>query len=304
MIFNVPDELTCKVHDDKVKFKINDISSNWINSDDPFIQRIDSDNINPFFIEKHLAKEIAIKNALDEGWALLDNEKYSRAVDKFDEVLYYDSNYSQALMGKSRALFHQKHFVKSLRYYKRAVKSDNYLKDIEYYKLLIKESNMERSNFPKIKLNIYAGDEYFSKGDFQKAVESYDKALVNPSKFRDKILSKLLNKKATALVKLNRFDESRDCFSKSGNNDYAYFGQGFCEYKMGLEINDNFKQLLDIDKEYQLKQAQILMELGFFTQSLKICDWLMDNHFMVDEFYMDLLSCKVDAMKRAGHGLQ
>ena len=62
--------------------------------------------------------------------------------------------------------------------------------------------------FPKIKQNIYTGDELFTKGEYEKAVSYYDRALNDPSKFRDKISSKLLNKKATALIKLEKYEDA------------------------------------------------------------------------------------------------
>jgi tetratricopeptide (TPR) repeat protein len=286
-ILNIPDELTCEIRQDKVRFSINGISTNWMDRNDSFTERIDIDNLNPNRLADHLVKEIKIKNTLDEARDYLNKKKYPKAIEKLDEVLYYDPAYGEALMIKSHALFGQKHFVKSLRHYRRAVKADESLKDNDYYRLLLKSANDERSNFPKIKLNIYAGDEHYSKGEYKKAVESYDKALINPSRFKEKILSKLLNKKGSALLKLGRYDDAYECFKKS-NNDFSHFGQGVCEYNLGLEINDEFKGLLNIDKKYQLKQAVILDDMGFHEESMTICNHLYKNHFKCDDFYRKL----------------
>ena len=284
---NIPDELTCETRQDKVRFSINGISTNWMDSNDSFIERIGIDNLNPKRLAEHLFKEIEIKNSLDEAVNYLDKERYSKAIEILDDVLYYDPAYAKALMIKSHALFGQKHFVKSLRHYKRAVKADESLKDNDYYRLLLKSANDERSNFPKLKLNIYAGDEHFAKGEYEKAVESYDKALINPSRFKEKIFSKLLNKKGSALLKLGRYDGAYECFKKS-NNDFSYFGQGLCEYNLGLEINEEFKGLLNIEKKYQLKQAVILDDVGFHEESMTICNHLYENHFECDDFYRKL----------------
>jgi len=284
---NIPDELTCETRQDKVRFSINGISTNWMDRNDSFTERIDIDNLNPKRLADHLVKEIKIKNTLDEARDYLNKEKYPKAIEKLDEVLYYDPAYGEALMIKSHALFGQKHFVKSLRHYRRAVKADESLKDNDYYRLLLKSANDERSNFPKLKLNIYAGDEHYSNEEYEKAVESYDKALINPSRFKEKILSKLLNKKGSALLKLGRYDEAYEC-SKKSNNDFSHFGQGVCEYNLGLEINDEFKGLLNIDKKYQLKQAVILDDVGFHEESMTICNHLYENHFECDDFYRKL----------------
>lgn len=296
---NIPNELDYEIEGNSVKFEIMNVSTYWISSDDSFLKRIDKDNLNKCFLTEHLIKEIEIKNILDDAIRLLNNSRFHKAIGKLDEVIYYDEDYSQALINKSYALRGEKHFVKSLRYYKRAVKVNPDFKDIEYHKLLLSEANDERSNFPKLKLNIYAGDEHFAKGEFEKAVESYNRALANPSKFKDKILSKLLNKKATALVKMEEYDEAYVCFKKA-DEDYAFFGQGYCEFKLGREVNDKFKALLDVDKAHQLKQASVLNELGFYSESLEICDCLMENHFKADDYYHNLLECKINALDGLG----
>lgn len=296
---NIPDMLACEVHDGKVKFSIDDISTNWMKADDSFTIRVNKDNINPACPIKHLKKEIGIKNTLDEGVFFLKSGKYPKAIICFDEVLFYDPEYGDALLYKSHALRAQKHFVKALRYYKRSVNADESLKDIEYHKTLMKEANDERSNFPKLKVNIYNGDEHFAKGEFEKAVESYNRALVNPSKFKDKILSKLLNKKATAFVKMDDYQNALDSFKKSLEvevNDYAVFGRGVCEFKLNQDINEKFKTRLNITKRQMLKQAIILNELGEYEKSLKITDHLSKNHYRADDFYKKLNKARKSAL--------
>lgn len=300
MTFNVPDEITCSFHDDKVKFSLDGLSTGWMDRDDLFIERIDKSVLNSVFLKEHIIKEIEIKNALDEAKRYLDSQKFSKAIAIFDEVLFYDFSYGEALIFKSYALFGQHHFVKSLRYYRKAVCSDSRLEDVEYYRMLLKSANEERSNFPKLKRNIYAGDENFTKGDYVSAVESYNRALANPSRFKEKILFKLLNKKGTALLKLDDFKNAFDCFGQSLDveaNDYAYFAKGLCEFSLGVEIDDSFKGFLKIDKECMLEQVMVLNESGFFTQSLAICDFLMKNHFRTDEFYLKLLNFKKYALE-------
>lgn len=284
---------------DKIRFEIDDVSTNWVNNDDSFINRIDEDNLNPDCPEKHLKKEIEIKNRLDEGIVFFNEEKYPKAIGCFDDVIYYDSNYAEALFFKSRCLQAQGHFVKALRYYRKAINADGSFEDIGYHKTLQRQANEERSNFPKIKLNIYNGDEYFARADYNNALESYDRALSNPSKFKEKILFKLLNKKATALFRLNRFDESLDCFFKSLNskrNDYAIYGIGCCQYRMELELIDEFKRPLAITKEQSINQILILNDLGFFRQSLLISTGILENHFVLDELYFKLVECKIHAL--------
>ena len=293
---NIPDELAYETASDKVRLSINGKSTNWICKDDSFLKRIDESNLNHDRLCKHLEKEIEIKNVLDEGLSHLGRESYPKAVFKFDEVLYYDPDYAEALINKSHALFAQKHFVKSLRYYRRSVKADSSLRDDEYYRLLLRSANDERSNFPKIKMNIYAGDEHFTRGEYEKAVESYDKALMNPSRFKEKILSKLLNKKGMALLKLEEFERAYDCF-KASKNEFGHFGCGVCEHELNLEINDEFKRLLDIDKRSQLRQAIVLKESGFEEEAFLISNHLYENHFKCDDFYRMLIGVRSDLVK-------
>ena len=299
MISNVPEEISYEIKANKVRFILNGVSTNWMGEDDLFIKRIDKDNLNNIFLTQHLAKEIEIKNVLDEGIGFLKSDKYSKAIENLDEVLFYDPEHGEALINKSFSLRGQKHFVKALRHYKLAVKCEGSLEDIEYYKSLLKQANDERADFPKLKSNIYAGDEHFSKGDYESAVESYNRALSNPSKFKDKILSKLLNKKATALLKLNEYDEALACFKESqiaGADDYATFGRGLCEHELGLQLNDEFKNKLNITKKQMLNQAQILNDSGYFAESLIICDYLCRNHFKINDFYLKLLNARRNAM--------
>lgn len=301
---DIPDELKYDICHDKIRFSLDGLTTNWMGQDDPFIGRIRSDKLNPVFLDEHLLKEIEMKNILDKAFRLVDDEKYSKAIGLFDEVLFYDDGYVEALFGKSRALEAQGHFVKALRYYKRAAGCG--FEDAEYYRTLLGQANDERNGFPKLKLNIYAGDEHFSKGEFEKACESYDKALVNPSKFKDMILFKLLNKKATALMHLERFDEALACFDESLDvkpNDYAYFGQGYAKYELGKRVGGKFKSILKIDKKHMLKQALILNDKGFFKESLAICDFLFENHFRTDDFYFRILAAKRFALGELGSDL-
>lgn len=303
MISNLPDAVKCETKNANVKFIFKNLSTDWMSDDDSFVQRIEESNLNPVFLEKHLVKEFEIRNSLEEGISLLKAEKYPKAIEKFDVVLFYDPEYGEALLNKSFALFGQKHFVKSLRTYRKAIKADDSLKDIEYHKTLINKANEERDNFPKIKLNIYAGDEHFAKGEFEKAIESYDKALANPSRFRDTILSKLLNKKATALLKLDEFEKARECFKKSIEaeaNDYATFGEGICDYNLGFDIPEGFRNYLDITKAQMLTQILILNDLGFCSESLDISDFLWRNHFRIDDFYIKLAQSRKFTMEKLG----
>lgn len=296
---DVKTDLSVESNQNQVRFTVNGKATSWMDLDDSFVERIRFGNLNRNFLDEHLFKEIEIKNTLDEGIVHLNHERYQKAVKCFNEAIYYDECYAAALINKSYALRGQGHFVKSLRHYKKAVKCDDGLKDIEFHKSLIRQANGERDNFPKIKSDIYAGDEHFTRKEYEKAIESYDKALASPSGFKEKILSKLLNKKATALVKLERYGEALDCFRKSltaGANDYAYFGQGFCEHELDLKLSDEFLRPLKITKRQSLIQAEILNEMGFFAESLKICDYLFENHFRNDDFYCELIDVRQYAM--------
>lgn len=287
--------LTIFKNENRIKFAAGDLITSWISKDDGFIKRIQFENLNPFFLQRHLEKEIEIKNILDDAVMMLDNGKYANAISMLDDVLYYDSEYGEALFFKSKAIFAQGHFVKSLRHYRRAVKADSSLKDIEYHKLLLKKSSEERDNFPKIKRNIYAGDEYFSKGDFKKALESYDKALVNPTSFKTKILSKLLNKKATALIRMDMISQALEVFGESVSvkpNDYAYF-------YLGLYSDIGYiENALKITKKQLLLKAGRLHEFGKDTLPLECVDSFLDNHFKVDDDYIDALNLKLGVLKR------
>lgn len=292
MSYNIPDELDCEVSGNRVRLCINGLSTFWIGRDDSFFERIDTDNLNQELRIKHLKKEIQIKNALDDGISLFKSQKYGKAIEKIDDVLFYDPDYAVALLFKSYCLCSQRHFVKALRHYRRAVSADKSLKDLEYYRTLLGKANDERSNFPKLKLNIYAGDEHFANSEYQSAIESYNRALQDSSRFKQKILPKLLNKKATAYLKLNDFKKALECFTDSldvGKSDYAIFGKGICEYELDLDIDPEFRGCLGISKRQMLKQASVLKNRGYRDDSLRILDFLRENHFKNDELYKKMV---------------
>ena len=288
MSCNIPGELDCEASGNLVRIFIDGLSTYWIGRDDSFFERIDEDNLNQELRIKHLKKEIQIKNTLDNGISLFKSQKYTKAIEKLDEVLFYDSEYGEALLFKSYCLCCQGHYVKALRHYRRAVRACESLKDIEYHKALLAKANDERSNFPKLKQNIYAGDEHFARGEYQMAIESYSRALQDSSRFKQKILSKLLNKKATAYLKLDDFTEALECFKESldvERSDYAIFGRGICEYELDLDIDSGFRGFLEISKRQMLKQASVLKDLGYHEDSMRILKFLRENHFKNDEVY-------------------
>lgn len=285
---------------DNVKFGVGKSVTSWMDLQDGFIERIQFDRLNPCFLEMHLSKEIEIRNCLDEGIRFLRDERYQKAIEYFGDVLYYDPEYGEALFFKSKALFGQGHFVKSLRTYKKAIRADARIEDGEYHMLLLRKSSEERDSFPKIKRNIYAGDEHFAKGEFEKALESYDRALANPTKFKNRILSKLLNKKATALMRLDMFGDAVSVFSESVKakpNDYAYFYLGLLDYDLHSET---FRNHLNITKRQILMKAEKLDEVGEYDLALECLDEFLDNHYRVDEDYRKALNLKVMTLKHLG----
>ena len=297
-IENLALELEIDEKDDRVKIALGDVSTKWISRDDLFIERICDENINPFYRTLHLTREIEVKNILDRGIELLNLQKYGKAIKCFDESIFFDENYADALFNKSHALFNQGHFVKSLRFYKKAIKS-GYPKDIEYHKLLLKKSSEERDNFPKIKKNIYAGDESAAKGEFERALDFYDRALMNPSKFKSKIIYKLLNKNGLVLVRLNRIDEALESFEASNqalDNGLAYFGIGYCRHSLGEDCADSLKKAEGIDKKYLLKKALIFNDIKLYDDALDAFNLFLHNHFRLDSGFKSAIEGKMIAL--------
>ena len=93
--------LTICKKEGKLRFIVGDVGTSWMSPDDDFIDRINFDKLNPCFRERHIAKEIGIKNTLDMGIGFLENEKYSKAIECLDEVLYYDLKSSALPYSKS-----------------------------------------------------------------------------------------------------------------------------------------------------------------------------------------------------------
>lgn len=235
-----------------------------------------------------------IEGLLDEGYDFLKSGRYAKAIECFDEILFFDPKCGKAMMGKSHSLYGEGHFVKALRYYKCAVKASEALKDVEYHKLLLKKSGEERDAFPKLKQLIYAGDEHFRSGEYEKALESYEKALATPSKQKEKILFKLLNKEAATHLNLNDFESALVCFDESLNqlnNDYAWYGKGVCEYELKLGgACESLARAVKLTKEQLLDKGLILNELGCCLQALETFEFLLQNHYRQDEIYIKALN--------------
>ncbi|MBE6507946.1 MAG: hypothetical protein E7Z77_00885 [Methanobrevibacter sp.] len=296
----IPSEVTVKRDGSRIRFEIDGIHTDWMDEDDSFIERIDESSLNRVFLRRHILKEIEIRNLLDEGIGFLKSEECSKAIDCFDEVLFYDFQYGEALLNKSHALFCQKHFIKALRNYMKAIEASSDLEDGEYRKLLLKMSDDEKDNLPEIKQHICAGDEHFESGEYEKALKNYENALAIPSQVKEKILFKLLNKKGTTHLKLNDFESGLACFNESLNqlnNDYAWYGRGQCEYGLGLDASDSMTHAVNLDKGQLLEKAIILNEQKHYNQALETCDVILDNHFRVDDFYFRALNAKMYAMR-------
>ena len=294
----LPDELTVDEKGDLIRIGIGDAHTGWISREDSFFKRISDDRLNPFFKIRHLTREIEVKNILDKGIGLLNSQKYVKSISCFDEVLHYDGGYIEALINKSHALFGQAHYVKSLRFYKKAVNS-GYGGDVQYYKLLLKKSGEERENFPKIKRNIYAGDEAVAEGNFDRALVFYKRALVDTSRFKDKILFKLFNKMAFVLIKLHRFDEALASFDesiKADENDLAYFGRGYCKHRLGMDCVDSLRQAQKIDEKCLLEKARIFNELGYYGDALDAFNEFLNNHFALDSSFKSAVCGKIIAL--------
>ena len=295
---NLPPQVAVAKSSDLIRIEFGDLRTNWISADDPFIERIRPDRLNRYFLCKHLSREIEMKNVLDNAAYLLDLKKYAKAISQLDRVIYYDGGYSEALILKSHALYHQGHFVKALRFYKKS-----HVEDRDYYRLLLEKSSKERDSFPKIKKNIYAGDEAASKGDYERAIEFYDRALENPSKFKKKILFKLLNKKASCLIKLERFDEALASFDVSlrvHENDFAHFGKAYSQNRLGLDCLDELKMAESIDKGCLLIKANILNEFSQYGDALDAFNAFLDNHFAIDSDFVSAIEGKVTALDSLG----
>jgi tetratricopeptide (TPR) repeat protein len=282
-----------------------------MDANDRFLDRIRFEKLNPCFLAEHIEKEIEIKNLLDGAVEHLNHERFSKAVELLDEVIYYDGDYGEAIFYKSKALYGQRHFVKSLRHYMRAVKCDSSLRDVDYHKLLLKKSGEERDNFPKIKRSIYAGDEHFSRGEFGEALKFYEKALENPTRFKEKILYKLLNKKASSLFELGQYSEAYETFCESvevSRNDYALFGAANSLYESHHgQINQERSRICDLLREASgisqaqlIKKAIIFKDMGEFEDCLESLDEFFSIHYRTDDDYIQALNLKLFIQKELG----
>lgn len=296
-------DLTIFKKENKLRFSACGKSTSWMSFSDFFVRRIQFEKLNPCFRKEHVLMEIEIRNLLDEAYLFFEKENYKNAADILDEILYYDSEYGEAVYLKSKVFHAQKHFVKSLRQYEKAVKIEESLKDDSYHMLLLKNSSAERDAFPAFKRQIYTGDEHFRNGEYENAVKCYDMALANHGQFTDRILSKLLSKKATALFKLKDYERAYFYFNKSvkiRENDRAYFHMGIIEYFLNKPLSDRFKGPLRISKNQLIKKAGILNDVGEFELALECLDEYFEGQYLINDRYLLGLNLKLGILKTLG----
>jgi len=177
--------------------------------------------------------------------------------------------------------------------------------------MLLKKSGEERDNFPKIKRSIYAGDEHFSRGEFSEAIKFYEKALENPTRFKEKILYKLLNKKASSLFELGQYSEAYETFCESvevSRNDYALFGAANSLYESHHgQINQERSRICDLLREASgisqsqlIKKAIIFKDMGEFEDCLESLDEFFSIHYRTDDDYIKALNLKLFIQKELG----
>jgi len=130
-------------------------------------------------------------------------------------------------------------------------------------------------------------------------LDFYDKALMNPSKFKSKIIYKLLNKKGLVLVRLNRIDEALASFEASNqalDNGLAYFGIGYCRHALGEDCADSLKKAEGIDKKYLLKKAMIFNDIKLYDDALDAFNLFLHNHFRLDSGFKSAIEGKMTAL--------
>lgn len=64
---NISDKINYETLNNIIKFEFDGVSTNWMDENDPFIERIQKSSLNKVFLKEHILKEIEIKNILDEG---------------------------------------------------------------------------------------------------------------------------------------------------------------------------------------------------------------------------------------------
>ena len=122
---------------------------------------------------------------------------------------------------------------------------------------------------------------------------------MNPSKFKSKIIYKLLNKKGLVLVRLNRIDEALESFEASNqalDNGLAYFGIGYCRHSLGEDCADSLKKAEGIDKKYLLKKALIFNDIKLYDDALDAFNLFLHNHFRLDSGFKSAIEGKMIAL--------
>ena len=122
----------------------------------------------------------------------------------------------------------------------------------------------------------------------------------NPSKFKNKILFKLLNKRGFVLIKLERFKEALATFDESiesHKNDVAIFARGYCKYELGWDCRDDLRMAIEIDKRQLFCKAMIFNKIEDYKDGLNAFNEFLNNHFRMDSSFKSAIEGKAVALE-------
>ncbi|MDR2205125.1 MAG: tetratricopeptide repeat protein [Flavobacteriaceae bacterium] len=124
------------------------------------------------------------------------------------------------------------------------------------------------------------GSEHFSKGEYQEAIECYDKAIdINPD------YAEAYNNKGSALGILGKYEEAIECYDKAielkPDNAEAYYNKGITlsylgKYQEAVECYDKAIELKPDNAEVYINKGNALSNLGKHQEAIKCFDKAID----------------------------
>jgi tetratricopeptide (TPR) repeat protein len=201
-----------------------------------------------------------------KGRALKFRGKFEEAIEYFDKAIQIQPNHDKASREKVNALLSLGKFDEAAKYRKETlfrVLSD---KPVEPPPKVLETNPSSKEQAEKGVSNSLNGEtdwhqkgnELYKEGRYDKAIECYDRALKGIKSKNDSpnILADILANKGTALIKLEKYDESITEFDKaldvSPTHDKALENKGAALFRLGNhdEAMKHFDKALGINRNY------------------------------------------------------
>jgi tetratricopeptide (TPR) repeat protein len=203
--------------------------------------------------QRQTIQDVSISEDVDDlnqkGNDLSNQGKYQEAIEYYERALRIDPNHVNALNNKGVALANQGEYKEAIECYDKALEIDpNYTTAQNNKKLALEKlKNSKKRDSEDVDALIEKGFDLYIGGEYEEAIECYDKALsVNP------YYVVALHNKGKVFSYLEKYEEAIECYDKALEIDPNYvdplYNKGLAlanqgEYEEAIECYDKYLEV-------------------------------------------------------------